>query len=54
MHLRKRQLGATQVFAFFLYRAFWCQKHHFKPKYGTKLFARRRSEKVAPEGQQAR
>jgi hypothetical protein len=33
MHLRKRQLGATPVFAFFLNRPFGCQKHHFKLKY---------------------
>jgi hypothetical protein len=33
MHLRKRQVGATQVVAFFLNRHFGCQKHQFKPKY---------------------
>jgi len=33
MHLRKRQVGATPVVAFFLNRHFWCQKHRFKPKY---------------------
>jgi hypothetical protein len=32
MHLRKRQVGATSVVAFFLNRHFWCQNHHFKPK----------------------
>jgi hypothetical protein len=33
MNLRKRQVGATPVVAFFLNRHFWGQKHHFKPKY---------------------
>jgi hypothetical protein len=54
MHLRKKQLGATPAFAIFLNYPFWCQKHHFKPKYGTKLVVKRRSEKLAPEAQQAR
>jgi hypothetical protein len=35
MHLRKKHLGATPVFGIFLNYPFSCQKHHFKPKYGT-------------------